>query len=162
MPNSLQPQDCSMPGFLSFIISQNLLRLMSIESMMPSNQLILCCPLLHLIRVFSSELDLCIRWPKYWSFSFSSSPSNEYSALISFRVECFDFLVVWGTLKSLLQHPSSKTSILQYSAFFIVQLSHPYIGIRKTKLWLHRHLLAKLHLCFLICSIFMPIFLLFF
>ena len=106
---------------------------MSVESMMPSNSLILCCPLLLLssifpsIRVFSSESVLHIRWPKYWSFSFSISPSNDYSRLISFRMDGLDLLAVQGTLKSLLQHHSSKASVLQHSAFFIVQLSHPYI-----------------------------------
>ena len=111
---------------------------MPIRSMMPSNHLILCHPLLLLpsvfpsIWVFSSESALCIRWPKYWSFSFSISPSNEYSELISFRIDLFDLLAVQGTLKSLLQHYSSKASILQRSAFFIVQLSHPYVTIGKT------------------------------
>src|SRR5574341_2570009 len=106
---------------------------MSIESVMPSNHLILCCPLLLLpsifpsIRVFSNESVLCIRWPKYWNFSFSISPSNEYSELISFRMDWFDLLTVQGTPKSLLQHHSSKASILQCSAFFIIQLSHPYM-----------------------------------
>ena len=110
---------------------------MPIRSMMPSNHLILCHPLLLLplvfpsIRVFSNESALCIRWPKYWSFSFSISPSNEYSELISFRIDLFD-LAVQGTLKSLLQHYSSKASILQCSAFFIVQLSHPYVTVGKT------------------------------
>ena len=104
---------------------------------MPSNHLILCRPLLlppsifPSIRVFSNESALCIRWPKYWSFSFSISPSNEYSELISFRIDLFD-LAVQGTLKSLLQHYSSKASILQCSAFFIVQLSHPYVTVGKT------------------------------
>ena len=107
--------------------------------MMPSNHLILCHPLLLLpsifpsIRVFSSESVLFIRWPKYWSFSFSISPSNEYSRLISFRMDWLDRLAVQGTLKSLLQHHSSKASILQCSAFFIVQLSHPYMTTGKTK-----------------------------
>ena len=111
--------------------SQNLLRLMSIESVMPSNHLILCRPLLLLpsifpsIRVFSNESVLCIKWPKYWSFSISLS--NEYSRLISFRVDWLDLLAVQGTLKSLLQHHSSKTSILQHSTFFIVQVSHSYM-----------------------------------
>ena len=110
----------------------------SIESVMPSNHLILCHPLLFLpsifpsIRVFTSELVLCIRWPKYWSFGFSISPSNEYSGLISFRTDWLDLLAVQGTLKSLLQDHSSKTSILQRSAFFIVQLSHPYMTTGKT------------------------------
>ena len=118
---------------LSFTISRSLLKLMSIEWMMPSNHLILCHPLLLLpsifssIRVFSKESVLRIRWPKYWSFSFSISPSNEYSVLISFGMDWFDLLAVQGTLKSLLQHHSSKISILQCSAFFRVQLSHPYM-----------------------------------
>jgi len=111
---------------------------MSIESLMPSNHLILCHSLLFLpsifssIRVFFSESVLCIRWPKYWSFSFSISPSNEYSGLISFRIDWLDLLAVQGNLKSLLQHHSSKASILWRSAFFIVQLSHPYLTTGKT------------------------------
>ena len=123
---------------LSIINSQSLLKLMSIESVMPSNQLILCCPLLLLpsifpsIRVFSNESFLRIRWPKDWSFSFSISPSNEYSGLISFRIDWFHLLAVQRTLKSLLQHHSSKASILQCSAFFIVQLSDPYMTTAKT------------------------------
>ena len=110
--------DCSTPIFLSFTISRNLLKLRSIKSMMPSNHLILCHPLLLLpsvfpyIKVFSSELPLCIRWPEYWSFSFSTSPSSEYSVLISFRIDLFDLLAVQGTLKSLLQHHSSKAFVL--------------------------------------------------
>ena len=123
---------------LSISNSQNLPKFMSIESVMPSNYLILCCPLLLLpsiftsIRVFSNESALRIRWPKYWSFSFSISPSNEYSGLISFRIDCFDLFAVPGTLKSLLQHHSSKASILWHSVFFIVQLSHPYMTTGKT------------------------------
>ena len=123
-------------AFLSFTISQILLKLMSIESVMPSNHLILCHPLFHLsstfpsIRVFSSELALRISWPKHWSFSIS--PSNDYSWLISFRIDWFNLLAVQGTLKSLLQHQSSKPSILQCSAFFTVQLSHPYMTTGKT------------------------------
>ena len=111
---------------------------MTIKSVMPSNDLILCHPLLLLpsifpsIRVFSNESVFCIRWPKYWSFSFSISPSNEYSGLISFRMDWLDLLAVHGTLKSLLQHHSSKASVLQCSAFFIVQLSHPYMTTGKT------------------------------
>ena len=111
---------------------------MSIKLVMPSNHLILCCPLLFLpsifpsIRVFSNESVLPIRWPKYWSFNFSISPSNEYSGLISFRIDWFDLLAVKWTLKSLLQHHSSKASILQCSAFFIVQLSYPYMTTGKT------------------------------
>ena len=118
---------------LSLTNSWSLLILMSIESVMPSNHLILCCPLLLPpliftgIRVFSNESVLCIRWPTYWSFSFSISPSNEYSGLISFRIDWFDLLAVQETLKSLLQHYSSKASVLWLSAFFIVQLSHPSI-----------------------------------
>ena len=111
---------------------------MSIESVIPPNRLILFHPLLLLpsilpsIRVFFNESALCIRWPKYWSFSFSISSSNEYSGLISFRIDCFDLLAVHGTLKSLLQHHSSKASILRCSAFFMVQLSHPYMTTGKT------------------------------
>ena len=115
-----------------------LLKLMSTESVIPSNHFILCCPLLFppsifpSIRVFSNESVLCIRWPKYWSFSFSISPPNEYSGLISFRIDWLDLLVVGGILKSLLQHHSLKASILWHSAFFIVQLSNPYVTSGKT------------------------------
>ena len=120
---------------LSITNSPNLLKLMSIESVMPSNHLILCCPLLHSvfpsIRAFSNESTLCIRWPKYWSFNFSISPSNESAGLISFRMDWLDLFAVQGTLKSLLQHHSSKASILQHSAFFMVQLSHPYMTTGK-------------------------------
>ena len=118
---------------LSFTISQSLLKLTSIESVMPSNNLIPCCPLLLLssifpsIRVFSNESVLCIRQPKYWSFSYSISPSNEYSGLISFRMDWLDLLAVLGTPKSLLQHHSSNASILWCSDFFVIQLSHPYM-----------------------------------
>ena len=118
--------------------SWSLLKLMFIESVMPSNHLTLCHPLLLLpsifssVRVFSNESALCIRWPKYWSFSFNISPSNEHSGLISFRMDWLDLLAVQGTLKSLLQHHSSKASIL-HSAFFIVQLSYPYMTTGKTK-----------------------------
>ena len=121
---------------LSFTISRSLLKLMSIESVIPSNHPILCHPLLLLpsifpsIRVFSSELALPIRWPKYWSFSFS--PSNEYSGLLYFRIDWFDLLAIQGTLKSILQHHSSKALILQCSTFCIVQLSHPYMPTGKT------------------------------
>ena len=116
----------------------DLSKFMSIELVMPSNHLILCRPLLLLpsifpsIRVFSNESVLCIRWPKYWSFSFSISPSNGYSGLISFRMDWLDLLAVQETLKSLLQHHSSKASILWHLAFFIVQLSHPYMTTGKT------------------------------
>ena len=118
--------------------SRSLLRLMSIESVMPSNHLILCHPLLLLppifprIRVFSNESVLHIRWPKYWSFSVNISPSNEYPGLISFRIDWLDLLAVQGTLKSLLQHHRSEASVLRRSAFFIVQLSHPYMTTGKT------------------------------
>ena len=122
---------------LSTTNSRSLLKLMSIELVMPSNHLILCLLLLlpsiyPSIRVFSKESVLRIRWPKYWSFSFSIGPSNEYSGLISFRMDWFDLLAVQGTLKSLLQHHSLKASILQSSVFFIVQLSHPYMTNGKT------------------------------
>ena len=118
---------------LSIINSWSSLKLMPIESVMPSNHLILCRPLLLLppippnIRVFSNESPLHMRWPKYWSFSFSISPSNEHPGLVFFRMDWLDLLAVQGTLKSLLQHHSSKASILRHSAFFIVQLSHPYM-----------------------------------
>ena len=127
-----------MPGFPVLHISQSLLKLLSTESVMPSTHLILCRPLFFLpsifpsIRVFSSESTLCISWPKYWSFSFSISPSDVYSGLISFRIDWFDLLAVQGTLKSLLQHHSSKASIFRHSAFFIVQLSHPHMTTGKT------------------------------
>ena len=123
---------------LSITNSRSLLKLMSIESVMPSKHLILCLPLLLLpsiltsIRVFSNESVFQIRWPKYWSFIFSISPSNEYSGLMSFRMDWLDLLAVQGILKSLLQHHSSKASILWHSAFFIVQLSYPYITTGKT------------------------------
>ena len=123
---------------LSFTISRSLLKLMSIESVMPSNHLLLYCPLLLLpsillsIRVFSNESALHIRWPKYWSFSFNISPSNEHAGLISFRMDWLDLPAVLGTLKSLLQHSSSKASILQCSVFFIIQLSHPYMTAGET------------------------------
>ena len=123
---------------LSSTHSRSLLKLMSIESVMTSNHLILCHPLLlspsvfPSIRVFSSESSLRIRWPKYWNFSFNISPSNEYSGVISFKMDWLDLLAVQGTLKSLLKHHSSKTSILWHSAFFTVQLSHPYMTTGKT------------------------------
>ena len=123
---------------LSITNTQRLLKLMPIESVMPSNHLILYHPFLFLpsifpsIRVFSSESALPIRWPKYWSFSFNISPSNEYLGLISFMTDWLNLLAVQGTLKSLLQHHSSKASILQHSAFFTVQLSHPYMTTAKT------------------------------
>ena len=129
--------------------SRSLLKLMSIESVMPSNLLILCRPLLFLpsifpsIRVFFYESALRIRWPKYWSFSFNITPSNEHPGLISFRMDWLELLAVQGTPKSLLQHHSSKASILQCSAFFIVQLSHPYMTTGKTIALIDKPLLAK-------------------
>ena len=129
--------------------SQSLLKLMSISLVTPSNHLILCCPLLLLssifpsIRVFSNESALCVRWPKYWSFSFSISPSNEYSGLISFQIDWFVLFAVQGPLKSLLQHHSSKASILQHSAFFIVELAHQYMTTGKTIALARCTLLAK-------------------
>ena len=132
------PWTASGQASLSITNSQCLLKLMSIESVMPSNHLILCHPLLlppsifYSIRVFSNESILCIRWLKCWSFSFNIRPSNEYSGLISFRMDWLDLLAVQGTLKSLLQYHSSKASILQRSAFFTVRLSHPYMTTGKT------------------------------
>ena len=139
MSDSLQPHESQhRQASLSITNSQSSLRLMSIESVIPSSHLILCHPLLLLtpippsIRVFSNESTLRMRWPKYWSFSFSIIPSKEHPGLISFRMDWLDLLAVQGTLKSLLQHHSSKASILQRSAFFIVQLSHPYMTPGKT------------------------------
>ena len=132
------PWTAAWQASLSITNSQSLLKLMSIKSVMPSNHLIHCCPFLLLpsifpsIRVSSNEAVLCIRWPKYWSFSFSISPSNEYSGLTSFRMDWLDLLAVQGTLKSLLQHHSSKASILWCSAFFTVQVSHLYMTTGKT------------------------------
>ena len=134
----MTPWTAAHQASLSITNFQSLLKLMSIESVMPSNHIILCHPLLlppsvfPSIRVFSNESVLCIRWPKYWCFSFSMSPSNEYSALISFKMDWLDLLAVQGTLKTLLQNHSSKASILLRSAFFIVQLSHPYMTSGKT------------------------------
>ena len=127
-----------MPASLSFTLSWSLLRLMSIELVMPSNHLILCYPLLLLpsifpsIRVFSNESALCISWPKYWSFSFNISPTNEHPGLNFFSMDWLDLLAVQGTLKSLLQHHSSKASILRHSAFLTAQLSHPFMTTGKT------------------------------
>ena len=136
--DSATPWTAIYQASLSFIISQSLFKFISIESTMLSNHLIPCHPLLLLssvfpsIRVFSSEWALCIRWPKYWSFSFSISPSKEYLGLISYRIDWLDILAVQETLKSLLQHQSPKASILQCSAFFILQLSHLYMTTGKT------------------------------
>ena len=143
------PWTAAFQASLSITNSRNLLKLMSIESVMPSNHLILCRPLLLLpsifpsTRVFSNEAVLHIRWPEYWRFSFSISPSNEYSGLISFRMDWLDLLTVQGTLKSLLQHHSSKASVLQRSAFFIVQLSHPYMTTGKTTALTRRTFVGK-------------------
>ena len=137
MSDFVIPWTVACQASLSITNSRSLLKLVSIEWVMPSNNLILCRPLLlppsifPSIRVFSNESLICIRWPKYWSFNFSISPSNDYSGLISFRIDWFD-LAIQGTLKGLLQQHSSKASILQHSAFFIVQLSHPYMTIGKT------------------------------
>ena len=162
------PRDSSTQSSLSITNSQSLLKLMSIKLVMPSNHLILCCPLVHFpltfpsIRVFSNEFVVPIRWPKYWSFSFSISPSIEHSGLISFRTDWFDRLAVRRTLKGLLQYHSSKASILQFSAFFMVQISHPYMTIGKTiALTIWKFLVKlmslafnkKLCLCFFINSI---------
>ena len=144
---------------LSITSFQSLLKLMSIGSVMPSNHLILCCPLLLLpsifpsIRVFSNDSVLHIRWPKYWSFSFSISSSNEYSGLTSFRMDWLDLLAIQGNFKSLLQHHSSKASILWHSAFFIVQLSHPYTTTGKTIALTRWNLAGKVMSLFLICCL---------
>ena len=143
------PWTAAQQDSLSITNYQSLLKLMSIESVILSNHLILYRPLLLLpsifpgIWVFSNESVLCIRWLKYWSFSFSISPSNEYSGLISFRIDWVDLLAVQGTLNSLLQQNSSKASIFRHSALFIVQLSHPYMTTGKPQNWLHGPLLTK-------------------
>ena len=142
------PWTAARQASLSITNYRSLLRLMSIELVMPSNHLIPCCPLLSpsvfpSIRVFCSKLALRIRWPKYWSFSFNISPSKEHSGLISFRMDWLDLFAVQGTLKSLLHHHSSKASILQCSAFFIGQLSHPYMTTGKTIALTNGPLLAK-------------------
>ena len=144
------PMDCPCQASLSITNSRNLQKLMSIESVMPFNHLIRYCPLLlplaifPSIRVFSNESALHIRWPKDWSFSFNISPSNEYSGLISFRMDRLDLFGVQGNLKSLLQHHSSKISILRHSAYFIVVLSHPYMATGKTKTLTRRNFVGKL------------------
>ena len=138
MSDSVTPWTAACQASLSITNSWRLLKLMSIGSVMPSNHLIQCRPLLLLpsifpsVRVFSNESALHIRWPKYWSFSFNITPSNKHPGLISFRMDWLDLLAVQGTFKSLLQHHSSKVSILQRSAFFIVQFSHPYMTTGKT------------------------------
>ena len=143
------PWTIAQQASLSMTNSWSLLKFMSIESVMPSNHLILCHPFLlpssifPSIRVFSNESALCIRWPKYWSFSFNISPSNEHPGLISFRMDWLDLLAVQGTLKSLLQHYSSEASILLCSVFFIVQLSHPYMTTGKTMALTRRTFVGK-------------------
>ena len=156
MSDSLQPHKLQYARLPCPSVTLSLLKLLSIESMMPSNHLILFWPpsshaldLFHHQDLFQ-ESALRLRWPKYWSFSFSISPYNEYSGLISFRIGWFD-LAVQGTLKSLLQHHNSKASILRCSAFFMVHLSHRTWLLEKPQLWLYRLLLAKWYLCFLIC-----------
>ena len=145
MSDSASPWTTARQASMSFTISRSSLKLMSIESVMPSNHLILRLPLLLLasifpnIRIFSNESVLCISWPKSWSFSFSISPSNEYSGLISFRMDWLDLFAVQGTLKSLPQYHSSKASILQCSAFIIVQLSRPYMTTGKTRASMRRN-----------------------
>ena len=149
-PILCDPMNCSMLGLLSIINSRSTLKLKSIELVMPSSHLILCCPLLLLpptppsIRVFSNEPTLRMRWPKYWSFSFSIIPSKELPGQISFRMDWLDLLSVQGTLKSLLQHHSSKASILWRSAFFTVQLSQPYMTTGKTIALTRRTFVGKL------------------
>ena len=151
--------ECIHQASLSFTVSWSLPKLMSIESVRPSNHLVLCGPLLLqssiflCIRIFSNVSVLRIRWPKYWSFSFSISLSNEYSGLISFRIDWFDLLAVQGSLKSYLEHHSSKASILWRSAFFIVQLSHPYMTTGKTIALTRRTFVGKVCLCFLMCHL---------
>ena len=151
--------DCSTTGFPVLHQLQKLAQTHVHQMLMPFSHLILCCSLCLLpsifpsIRVFSNESVLCIRSPKYWSFSFNISPSNEYSGLISFRIDWFYLLVVQGTLKSLLQHHSSKASVLQHSVFFIVQLSHPYMTIGKTIALTIQTFVVKECFCFLICCL---------
>ena len=150
MSDCVTPWTVACQAFLSITNSWSLLKLMLTEWAKPSNHLILCHPLLlppsifPSIRVFSNESVLCIRWPKYWSFSFSISPSNEHSGLISFRMDWLDLLAVQGILKSLLQHHSSNASILQHSAFFMVQLSHPYMTTGKNIVLTRRTLVGKI------------------
>ena len=154
----MTPWTAACQASLPFTISQSLLKLMSIESVMPSNHLIICRPLLLLpsafpsIRVFSSELALHIRWPKYWSFSFRISPSSDYSGLISFSIDWFDLPAVQGTFKSLLQHHNLKASIFQHSAFFIVQLPHLY-DYWKTHSFDYRTFVGKVMSLLNICNI---------
>ena len=155
--DSVTPWIAACQASLSITNSRSSPKLMCIESVMPSSHLILCHPLLFLppippsIKVFSNDSTLRIRWPKYWSFSFSINPSGEYSGLISFRMDWLDFLAVQETLKSLLQHHSSKASILQHSAFFIVQVSHPHMTTIKIIALTRWTFVGKV--CFLICGL---------
>ena len=159
------PMDCSMPGFPVHHQLLGLLKLISIELVIPPNHLILCYPFLLLlsifpsIRVFSNQSVLWIRWPKYWSFSVSISPSNEYSGLISLRMDWLDFLTVQGILKSLLQHHSSKASILLSSVFFIVQLLHPFVTTGKTIALTRRIFFGKIIslLFYMLCRLVVPL-----
>ena len=159
MSNSLRPHGRLHTGPPCPSPTPSLLKLMSIKLVMPSNRLLLCWPLLlppsvfPSVRVCSNESVFCIRWPNYWSFSFSISPSNEYSGLISFRIDWLDLLAVQRTLKSLLQHHSSKASILQCSAFFIVQLSHPYTTTGKTIALTRQTFVGKVMSLLLICCL---------
>ena len=145
----MTPWTAALKASLSITISRSLFKLMSIKSVMPSNHLFLCCSLLLLpsvfpsIRDFSNDSVLRIRWPEFWSFSFSISPSNEYSGLISFRMDWLDLLAVQRTLKSLLQYHSPKASVLQHSAFFMVQLSHPHMSTGKTITLIRRTFVNK-------------------
>ena len=156
-PTLCNPMNCSMPGLPDHHQPQSPPKPMSIESVMPSSHLILCHPLLLLpsifpsIRVVSNDSALRIRWPKYWSFSFNISSSSEHSGLISFRMDWLDILAVQGTLKSLLQHHSSKASIFQQSGFFTVQLSHPYMTTGKTIALTKWTFVGKVMFCFLVC-----------
>ena len=161
----MTPWTAAHQASLSITNSWILLKLMSSESVMPSNHLSLYCPLLLLpsifpiIRVFTKESVLRMRWPKYWCFSFSISPSNEYSRLISFRIDWLDILAVQGTLKSLIQQRSSKASVLLRSAFFIVQLSHPYVTVGKTKALIRQTSVGKvISLLFIMLSRFVILF----
>ena len=153
------PWTAAYQASLSITNSQSLLKLISIESVMLSNHILLYCPLLLSpsilsgIRVFSNESALCIRWWKYWSFSFNISPSNEHSGLISFRMDWLDLLAVQGTLKRLLQHHSSKATSFQCSVFFMVQLSHPYMTTGKTIALTRQTFVSKVLLWFLICCL---------
>ena len=152
------PWTAACQASLSITNFWGMLKLMSIELVMPSNHLILCHPLLlssifPTIKAFSNESVLCIRWPKHWGFNFSISPSNEYSGLISFSIDCFDLLAVQGTLKSLLQHPSSKSWILQNFAFFVAKLSHPYMTTGKTIALTRWTFVGKVMYLLLICCL---------